>query len=246
MDVAPLPPPVSAPSGAAPVPVLTAWPRSAQLATAFLAGVAASLIAVQACRYAGWGSRPTELQRDAVAAYRVDLNRADRAELVQLPGVGEGLASRIENRRREQGELRHVDDLRQVKGIGPATQERLRPYVSVHENDNAEERASVREMSSPSTGKRTIGVKKIAALSGPVNINTASVTELQKLPGIGPKISQRIVDERKKGLFKSVDDLRRVPGIGPKTLERLRPYVAVAPQASEVAASDRENRRPGQ
>ena len=101
-------------------------------------------------------------------------------------------------------------------------------------------------MSSPSTGKRTIGVKKIAALSGPVNINTASVTELQKLPGIGPKISQRIVDERKKGLFKSVDDLRRVPGIGPKTLERLRPYVAVAPQASEVAASDRENRRPGQ
>ena len=45
MDVAPLPPPVSAPSGAAPVPVLTAWPRSAQLATAFLAGVARSVAA---------------------------------------------------------------------------------------------------------------------------------------------------------------------------------------------------------
>jgi competence protein ComEA len=50
---------------------------------------------------------------------------------------------------------------------------------------------------------------------------------LQKLPGIGPRLAQRILDERAKSVFKSVDDLRRVSGIGPKTLEKLRAYVTV-------------------
>ena len=50
---------------------------------------------------------------------------------------------------------------------------------------------------------------------------------MQKLPGIGPKLSQRILDERARGAFKSVEDLRRVPGIGPKTLEKLRPLVTI-------------------
>lgn len=58
----------------------------------------------------------------------------------------------------------------------------------------------------------------------PVDINRASSRQLQRLPGIGPAMADRIIDGRP---FLHVDDLRRVRGIGPATLERLRPWVTV-------------------
>ncbi len=61
-----------------------------------------------------------------------------------------------------------------------------------------------------------------------VNINTASVEELTKLPGVGPKVAQRIVDYREAhGPFQSVEELLKVKGIGPKRLERLRPLITL-------------------
>lgn len=66
------------------------------------------------------------------------------------------------------------------------------------------------------------------AFSGTLNINTASAAELEALPGIGPALAGRIIDDRAaNGPFRTVDDLDRVRGIGPKTLERLRPYLRV-------------------
>lgn len=59
-----------------------------------------------------------------------------------------------------------------------------------------------------------------------LNINTASVEELQILPGIGVQMAQRIVDHRERhGKFASVGDLQKVKGIGAKTLEKLKPLV---------------------
>ena len=60
----------------------------------------------------------------------------------------------------------------------------------------------------------------------PVNINTATVRELQRLPGIGPVYARRIVEFRHTyGAFKTVDELIRIKGIGPKRLEKLKPLV---------------------
>lgn len=60
-----------------------------------------------------------------------------------------------------------------------------------------------------------------------LNINTASVEELQTLPNIGESTAQRIVDYRTQhGDFANVDALQNVRGIGSKTLEKLRPFVA--------------------
>lgn|SRR5690606_33556132 len=61
-----------------------------------------------------------------------------------------------------------------------------------------------------------------------INLNTATAAELDLLPGIGPALAQRIVEDReKRGPFKSIDNLDRVRGIGPETIRRIRPLVTV-------------------
>lgn len=66
------------------------------------------------------------------------------------------------------------------------------------------------------------------ASSGLVNINTASVSELQTLSGIGPSMAQSIIDERtQNGAFASVDDLMRVSGIGEKKLAKIKDSICV-------------------
>jgi competence protein ComEA len=62
----------------------------------------------------------------------------------------------------------------------------------------------------------------------PVNLNTATLDQLESLPGIGPALGQRIIDYRTQhGPFASVDDLVDVSGIGESRLEDLRPLVTV-------------------
>jgi len=72
--------------------------------------------------------------------------------------------------------------------------------------------------------------RRRAAASGPVrmNLNTASARTLQRLPGVGPAISARIVDYREAyGGFRAPREVMRVKGIGPKTFEKMAPYLFV-------------------
>jgi competence protein ComEA len=80
--------------------------------------------------------------------------------------------------------------------------------------------------------------KKEAQLTGPIDINQAPAAELQRLPGVGPKRAQLIIEERQKRPFASIEELRRVSGIGPKTLERLRPYIAVENGSVRIVSAD--------
>jgi competence protein ComEA len=61
-----------------------------------------------------------------------------------------------------------------------------------------------------------------------VNINTADVTALTTLPGIGKKYAERVIEYRTAhGRFKSPDDLENVKGIGPKKMEKIRPFIRI-------------------
>jgi competence protein ComEA len=80
--------------------------------------------------------------------------------------------------------------------------------------------------------------RPVIAEEKPININTASASELTALKGIGEAKAKAIVEYREKnGPFKSVDDLAEVKGIGPKVLDGIRPQVTVggAPAAAGAA-----------
>jgi competence protein ComEA len=65
------------------------------------------------------------------------------------------------------------------------------------------------------------------AVQGPVHLNTATLEQLDALPGVGPVTAQKILDYRERhGAFSSLDDLDAIPGIGPARLEQLREVAA--------------------
>jgi competence protein ComEA len=66
----------------------------------------------------------------------------------------------------------------------------------------------------------------------PVNLNTATIEELEQLPGVGPVTAKDIIQFRKKsGPFRSINDLLAIRRISKGRLEKLRPYVTVGPPA---------------
>jgi competence ComEA-like helix-hairpin-helix protein len=103
------------------------WPPAAQVA----AGIILS-ICVVTLGWTGYQHRHTFAGSPFSNDYVIDLNRADHAELLQLPGVGESLAGRIEAYRDEHGPFQTVLELRRVHGIGPVTLARLSPYVGTN------------------------------------------------------------------------------------------------------------------
>ena len=234
MDQNPATPLAAAPS-AARSSLLMTWPHSVQLAVALLLAMGVGFLLSRS-----FASDPVRLEaspseRDEATPHRsgprLDLNRATRAELALLPGVGPSRAQSIDDYRRQHGDFRAIDDLRKVPGIGPKTMEKVRGSLFIGEVADADVLPPPSRVTAPvrSTSASPAKSKKETALKAPIDVNHANATELQRLPGIGPKLSQRIIDERTlHGPFKTVDELRRVPGIGPKTLEKLRPHVVAS------------------
>ena len=76
--------------------------------------------------------------------------------------------------------------------------------------------------------------KAAPSVTTPVNLNTATVSDLQALPGVGAATARLIIEHREKnGGFKKVEELMNIKGIGEKSFLKLKPMVTVAPQKAE-------------
>lgn len=210
--------------------LLATWPRCVQITVAILLALGVGFLVGRSVT-ADFARRNSEEPPAAeFFGARLDLNRATRAELALLHGLGPSRAQSIEDYRRQHGPFRNVDDLRNVSGIGPKTLDKIRASLFVDDTAAVAPPPASEASTMLTRPVSTVSAKgkKEASLTAPVNVNRADSAGLQKLPGIGPKTAQRILDERTlRGPFKTVDELRRVPGIGPKTLEKLRPHVEV-------------------
>ena len=156
--------------------------------------------------------------RDSVARHaeplgpgeRVDLDVASARQLERLPRVGPGLARRIVADRTAKGPFGSIAGLDRVPGVGRALLEAIGPHVS---------------FSGRVTVERGTGTA-VPSFGGPVgpvvNLNSASPTDLQRLPGIGPAKARAIVAYREAhGPFASIEALAAVPGIGASIIKRI-------------------------
>ena len=76
--------------------------------------------------------------------------------------------------------------------------------------------------------------KPTATATAPVNLNTATVEQLATIPGVGPKMAERIIDYRQKnGGFKKVEDLMNVSGVGEKSFLKMKPLITVGTPSSK-------------
>jgi competence protein ComEA len=73
-----------------------------------------------------------------------------------------------------------------------------------------------------------------ASAGAPINLNTATVAQLETIPGIGKATAERILEYRQKnGGFKKVEDLMNVRGIGEKSFLKMKPLITVVAPKSE-------------
>jgi competence ComEA-like helix-hairpin-helix protein len=156
------------------------------------------------------GAESPRAQRDSAARQgrplaqgeQIDLDQAPAGELARLPKVGPRLAKTIVADRQAHGPFGSLEGLDRVAGIGPGLLRTIAPHVVFSRT------------ASPS------------AAAAPLNINTATLAELDALPGIGPAKARAIVRYRQEhGAFAAVEALAGVPGINLALVSRLGPKV---------------------
>ena len=88
-------------------------------------------------------------------------------------------------------------------------------------------------------GAATTGKAKRTAGTGVLNLNTASLDQIDALPGVSPKLAAAVVAERAVRPFGRPEDVMRVQGMSKKRFERLRPHLAVTGPSSFVPVKGR-------
>jgi competence ComEA-like helix-hairpin-helix protein len=135
----------------------------------------------------------------------LDPDRATARDLDRLPGVGMRLAKEIVSDREIRGPFGSIEGLLRVDGIGPAAVRRLEPFL----------RFQAPRLVPPANRETP-------------NLNTMTLADLERLPGVGPSLARAILAYRdKNGPFADPKDLERVPGVGPKLTRRLAGMVSV-------------------
>jgi competence ComEA-like helix-hairpin-helix protein len=129
----------------------------------------------------------------------IDVNSADTAAFIALPGIGSKLASRIINFRDKLGGFYSIDQIGEIYGLPDSTFQKIKPYLKLEK----------------------IELKKI-------NINTATKDEMKSHPYIKWALANAIVEYRNQhGNFSSLEDLKKISLITDELFNKLEHYLGL-------------------
>jgi competence protein ComEA len=155
--------------------------------------------------------------RPLASGERIDADRATALELARLPRIGLALAQRIVADRDSNGPFGSLAGIDRVPGVGPGLLQVVGPHLTF----------------SGAAGQRGSSLLAEPLPLGPsappprINLNSASASEIERLPLIGPSRALAIVAWRERhGSFKNLDDLVLVPGVSRRMADAIRDRVA--------------------
>ena len=127
----------------------------------------------------------------------IDINTADTAAFISLPGIGSKLAARIINFRGKLGGFYSINQVGETYGVPDSTFQKIKQYLKLE----------------------TTSVKKI-------NINTVTVDELKSHPYIKYTIANPVIAYRNEhGLFAKVEDIKKVMAVTDEIYNKIAPYI---------------------
>jgi len=157
----------------------------------------------------------TESKNQECSSNSIDINTASLEELDKIVGIGLTLAQKIIDNR----PYNSLDELKKVSGIGD---EKLKDIINqgcAYVENSTTSTKTNSSVNSGSSGSGSLSSKNQECLSNSIDINTASLEELDKIYGVGPATAQKIIDNRP---YNSLDDLIKVSGIGEITLQKIK------------------------
>ncbi|MGQ9856376.1 MAG: ComEA family DNA-binding protein [Fervidobacterium sp.] len=159
----------------------------------------------------------------------MDINTASIEELQTIPGIGPSKARAIIEYREKQP-FSKIEDIMNVPGIGEKTFEKLKDRIKVSIPDSQTPQKTNQTLVTNNVETQQTNTSptppSIDKTEQKININSAGIEELQKLPGIGPSKAQEIISYRtKNGPFRSINEIMNVKGIGEKTFEKMKDMI---------------------
>jgi competence ComEA-like helix-hairpin-helix protein len=150
-----------------------------------------------------------------------------------LPGVNRQIAQNIvDHRTTIGGRFLKIDDLALVSGIGAEKLEQIRPEICLRtksvsaQSSNGSSTPSSLDLIVDEQNNNSVMVRSTPRQT--LNINKATIFELQQVQGINQELAAKLIARReKRGLYKSLDDLLKVKGLSPARLGAIKTYLSV-------------------
>lgn len=172
-----------------------------------------------------------QVQKDTLFAFNPN---SESVKNLQLLGFSNQAIINLLKYREAGGSIKTPSKLKEIYGVDSALFYKLEPYIVITaSNDNFKEshfksKKQKRKVNLDFNDERELTKKKVASDSFKIELNSADTAELKLLKGIGPVLSLRIVNYRKKiGGYYSVDQLKEVYGLSDEVVDHNKPYLMV-------------------
>lgn len=172
-------------------------------------------------------------KQDVVLDKKININEADVAQLMKIPGIGSKLANEIIQYKNKNGNFTYMEQLLDIPGLGEKKLNRIKNFIDLPEKNSKD----ISSSNYKNSGKITISEAPVK-----IDLNTATAEQLCEIPYIGPKTAQSIIEYRNKnGLFHNLEEIKNIPRIGEKTYNKLKAYLYIKSAATQNPKSNIEN-----